>query len=132
MKYHLTTSFLLCQEETWGMAYKVNPSDVQEVMAYLDHREKGGYTTREVTFYPQDRHEGSFPTLVYMATESNPNYLGSAPLAAIAEQVVRSTGPSGDNTEYVLELARALHSLVPWVEDSHLYSLERIVLELLT
>ena len=72
-----------------------------------------------------------FEVLAYIANEHNPNFLGPAPLDHIAEQVVRSRGPSGENTEYVLELARAMRTIAPHVADEHLFTLEGKVLELL-
>lgn len=59
--------------------------------------------------------------VTYVAGESNANYLGAAPLAAVAEQVRRCHGPSGSNLEYVRELARALRRLA--VADSHVFAL---------
>ena len=100
-------------------------------MAYLDHREKGGYTTHEVTFYPQTKGVSSFTVLVYIGTELNPNYLGPAPLDAIAKQVVNSRGPSGCNTEYMLNLATSMREIAPLVQDEHLYSLESKVREMI-
>ena len=100
-------------------------------MAYLDHREKGGYTTHEVTFHPQTKGVSSFTVLVYIGTELNPNYLGPAPLDAIAKQVVNSRGPSGCNTEYMLNLATSMREIAPLVSDEHLYSLESKVREMI-
>ena len=111
---------------TWGIAYKVNPSAVPEVMAYLDHREKGGYTTKQLLFHPTpESNMAPFHTLMYIATTSNPLYLGPAPIQDIARQVVKCRGPSGCNTEYVLNLAKALREIAPSVHDEHLYSLEK-------
>ena len=100
-------------------------------MAYLDHREKGGYTTHEVTFHPQTKGVSSFTVLVYIGTELNPNYLGPAPLDAIAKQVVNSRGPSGCNTEYMLNLAASMREIAPSVSDEHLYGLESKVREMI-
>ena len=119
------------QEVAWGIAYKVHPSAVPEVMAYLDHREKGGYSTHRVSFHPCDKDKLSFTVLVYIGTETNEEYLGPAPLDSIARQVVGSRGPSGCNVEYVLNLARAMRESLPHVEDKHLFSLEERVRELL-
>lgn len=112
-------------------------------MAYLDHRERGGYTTHEVVFHPK-HHRGllssdhqnkqhhqcdpkattTFTVLAYIATELNPNFLGPAPVDDLAKQVVDSRGPSGCNTEYILNLAQAMREIAPGVEDDHLFSLE--------
>ena len=108
------------------MAYKVDPHDIPEVMAYLNHREKDGYTTMQLPFHPSpDLNLDPFPTLMYVATDSNPTFLGPAPIEAIADQVVRSRGLSGCNTEYVLNLARAMREITPLARDEHLFALER-------
>ena len=114
-------------------------------MAYLDHRERGGYTTHEVLFHPKhDLLGGSdhgnqqqqcvpkvstFTVLAYIATKLNPNYLGPAPIQDLAKQVVDSRGPSGCNTEYMLNLALAMRQIAPGVKDEHLFSLEGKVRE---
>ncbi|KAG0362627.1 hypothetical protein BGZ54_008564, partial [Gamsiella multidivaricata] len=36
---------------TWGIAYKIPESKVEETKAYLDHREKNGYETHFLDIY---------------------------------------------------------------------------------
>lgn len=106
-----------------GVAYRIDPAREAEVLAALDHREKGGYARRVV---PMERADGDpIDVLLYIATEDNPNYLGPATVEAIAAQVKASVGPSGPNVEYVLELARALRSL--GFDDAHVFELARAV-----
>lgn len=108
----------------WGVAYLIAAEDVPEVMAKLDWREKGGYeraNERLELCEPDAIAEG----IVYLATASNPNYLGPAPLAKIAEQVLRSEGPSGANPEYVFRLAEALREMS--AEDAHVFELETLL-----
>jgi len=98
----------------WGMAYLVSSEDEASVLATLDHREKGGYDRVDVELHFDGGHSSSCARgLMYVATEDNPNYLGPAPLDAIARQVVGSVGPSGPNPEYVTRLAEALGAICP-------------------
>ena len=130
-KYFNTHNFSSSQETTWGVAYKVHPQDVPEVMDYLNHREKDGYTTMKLLFYPSPDHNAQpFITLMYIATTNNPMFLGPAPIEAIAKQVVKSRGPSGCNTEYVLNLAQAMREITPWTWDDHLFALEKKINEM--
>ncbi len=88
-----------------GMAYLVTP----EEFAHLDHREKNGYLrlATDMTFEDVTTAEG----IVYIATDDNAAYLGPASDDAIARQIAGARGPSGPNSEYLLELARALREL---------------------
>jgi cation transport protein ChaC len=60
--------------------------------------------------------------LVYIATEDNAAFLGPAPAADIAQQIARSSGPSGPNRDYLLNLAEALRTLGD--EDAHVLEIE--------
>lgn len=117
---------------TVGVAYRLSPRVYAEVLARLDVREQGGYERRREWL----RLDGagveaarSVRSLVYLATALNPEYLGDAALETIAEQVLRSAGPSGANTEYVLELDRALVELD--AQDDHVTGLAAQVRKLL-
>jgi cation transport regulator ChaC len=104
-----------------GMAYLVTP----EEFAHLDHREKNGYLrlVTEIQFDDGDSVEG----LVYIATQENAAYLGPASERDIACQIARSRGPSGPNSEYLLELAKALRALGK--PDPHVFEIERYLRE---
>lgn len=101
----------------YGMAYLVTP----EEFAHLDHREKNGYLrlATEMTFEDGGTLEG----IVYIATHENAAYLGPASEQDIARQIATARGPSGPNSEYLLELARALRELGK--HDEHVHAIER-------
>lgn len=105
-----------------GMAYLVTP----EEFAHLDHREKNGYLrlATEMRFEDGGVAEG----IVYIATHDNAAYLGPASEEAIARQIAMARGPSGPNSEYLLQLARALRELGK--EDAHVEAIERHLLAL--
>jgi cation transport regulator ChaC len=103
-----------------GMAYLVTP----EEFIHLDYREKNGYLRLaiEMRFEDGSVHEG----IVYIARTDNAAYLGPASEEAIARQIAAARGPSGPNSEYLLELARALRELGK--EDAHVEAIERHLL----
>lgn len=107
--------------ECWGRAYLIEAESSDAVIEHLDYREKGGYALHEVDIRFPGHDGASAPGLIYIAEPGNPNWLGEAPLDAIARQVARSSGPSGHNAEYVLELARALRAM--GADDPHIYDL---------
>ena len=100
-----------------GMAYLVTP----EEFAHLDYREKNGYLRLATDIHFED---GSFVHgLVYIATHENAAYLGPASERDIARQIAASCGPSGRNSEYLIELAKALRELGKF--DAHVFEIER-------
>lgn len=109
--------------QCYGMAYRLPPEQQAAILERLDHREQGGYERRQVRlhFVPS----GTALGLTWIARPDNPNYLGPAPPAVIAEQVRRSSGPSGGNVEYVLRLARALREMN--AQDEHVLELARLL-----
>jgi cation transport regulator ChaC len=104
-----------------GMAYLVTP----EEFAHLDYREKNGYLrlATEIRFEDGSSVEG----LVYIATHENAAFLGPAGERDIARQIAASCGPSGPNSEYLLELAHALRELGKF--DQHVFEIERHLAE---
>lgn len=107
----------------WGRAYLISAGSRDEVIRHLDYREKGGYSLHETELmFPGSDHLPA-DGLIYIATQGNPNWLGEAPLPVIAAQVRSSKGPSGENIEYVVELAHALQEI--GAEDPHVFDLAR-------
>ena len=112
----------------FGAAYRLHAGDRTSVLAGLDHRERGGFIREKLPVYfpgSESGEEAATEALVYVATPSNPNYLGPAPLAEIAAQIRDSHGPSGPNVEYVARLADALRAM--GAEDDHVFGLEALL-----
>lgn len=112
-------------ETCWGVAYRIGPDDVEHVHARLDVREAGGFDRRWIRIWFRDRTLASQRGTVYLASPGNPNYLGPAPLEEIAKQIRTSSGPSGTNSEYVLQLAEALREM--GAEDAHVFEIEQLL-----
>ncbi len=116
----------------WGTAYEIHSDDPDEVLAGLDHRERGGYERvqleielREAAAFGDDDGRTQAPCvagLVYIASPDNDDFLGAAPIDAIAEQIKSATGPSGPNPEYVFELAKRLRAM--GAKDGHVFGVE--------
>ncbi len=119
---------LLREEDSrvWGRAFRVAGEEAERIIAQLDHREKGGYARHQVDVICR-RGEPVCDALVYVATEDNPVWQGPATPAEIARQIRRARGPSGPNTEYLLELAEGLRAMD--VSDPHVFAIEQALLE---
>ena len=77
---------------------------------------------------PEDKEPILEGALCYIATEnkeSNPNFLGPAPIDEIAAQIARAEGPSGPNWEYLFKLADSLEHVRE--SDEELFYLKETV-----
>ena len=116
------------REVVWGAAYEVAPEHRERVIEYLEIREKQYDARIEMDLY-ESADESAHPVIrnavTYIATPSeyNLNWLGEAD--DLAEQIARAKGPSGENCEYLYNLAIAMRDI--GVEDDHLYNLEAAV-----
>ena len=105
-----------------GVVYRVADEHAEQVLAQLDHREKGGYD--RITLSAEPLGGGpSLTAITWIAAPGNPYHLGPTPLAAMVEQIHDAVGPSGPNVEYVLRLAEALAEL--GIADPHLDEVAR-------
>ena len=102
-----------------GIAYRIEKS----ILEHLDDREKNGYERMEI---PLSFKSGTIDGIVYVASTDNPAFLGDAPIEEMADQIRRSSGPSGKNIDYLTELTKALRALN--VSDPHVFELEEAVL----
>ena len=108
---------------TLGMAYRVSEAVFEDVLATLDHREKGGYERRRLPLVTLDGDR--LEALVYLATPRNAHYLGPDDPERMARQIARSHGPSGPNDEYLMELDAWLREMGE--EDPHVFELATLV-----
>jgi len=125
-KFSLTDPFPE-EDVVWGVAYTIDPLHAVEVKAYLDEREKNGYTeeTIDVWNVVDGREQIAIPkATVYVGRMDNPAFVGSAPLDQLAEHIWKCEGPSGKNKDYLYGLADAVRELAPESFDSHLTALE--------
>ncbi len=106
----------------WGRAYAID-GDQDTILAYLDHREKGGY--RRVHFEIESETGERLRALTYLGTHDNPSYVGPECETLTANVIRRAVGPSGPNIEY-LRLLHQSHSELK-VVDPHVEKLLRLV-----
>lgn len=120
------------QASTWGVAYEVTDTQVEECLQYLNMREVvlGGYIIETVEFIPKDKSQCPLLALVYIATSDNPIYLGPASDLEIATQIAICSGNTGHNIEYLVRLAEFMRLNCPEVKDEHLFSIEAAALNI--
>ncbi len=107
----------------WGMAYRISPERVEEVLAHLDVREQGGYERHGVLL--ETRECVTLEAVMYVAGPANVHYMGPATLEEIAGVVRFAQGPSGSNRDYVQRLAEALTQAGE--HDAHVAELMRLL-----
>lgn len=90
-----------------GAAYRID-GDPQEILAYLDHREKGGYDRMSLQVSTD---HGPLQALVYIGTPSCREYVGPEEESVTARVIRQAVGPSGRNIDYLTSLKLALDEL---------------------
>ncbi len=103
-----------------GIALKIEPL----VFTHLDHREKNGYERYPVRISLARGAE--VDGVVYIAPAGNFAWLGDDDIHLMAAQIAASEGPSGRNSDYLLDLAQALRELE--THDAHVFELAELVL----
>ena len=100
--------------------YRVHASVWDAIMGRLDYREKNGYDRVDVVV-TQSGGGAPVRATTYVATPSNPHYLGGAAPEVIAHTIAVAGGPSGTNLDYFLRLRSALDQ--EGVHEAHLEAL---------
>ena len=106
-----------------GIAYLVSEKVANQVFQQLDHREKNGYSQLSIRLLLIN--DISKVGITYIAVETNHAFLGAADLPSIARQIIRSSGPSGKNSDYLFNLANSLRKYN--FIDEHIFELESLV-----
>ncbi|KAF2723250.1 ChaC-like protein [Polychaeton citri CBS 116435] len=138
----LTDQHAIAPPRVWGAAYRIPSLHVAEVTEYLNIREINGYsiqytpfkrpdditlTDQTVRAAPDDAgktHPDEIPNcLVYIGLPDNPQFLGPQDPQALAEHIVKSRGPSGENKDYLYQLEVALDELSKESHDDHIKDL---------
>ncbi|EWC46328.1 hypothetical protein DRE_04499 [Drechslerella stenobrocha 248] len=124
-------------EPVWGAAYLIAPPEVERIKAYLDLREINGYTIhRHPVHHNLSKEESTglpnpIPAILYIGTPDNPQFVGPPKSTrALAQHILDSRGPSGENKEYLYNLYTALEQLAPDAHDSHVSELATTAAEI--
>jgi len=121
---------------------------VERVKLYCDIREINGYTVHEHPVYHNlteaefnryrskgDHTRVSFrnpiTAILYVGTPDNPQFVGPpASPTVLAQHILNSRGPSGENKEYLYKLQEALEELAPEAHDDHVKELCDIAMQI--
>jgi len=110
----------------WGAAYKIDCADIDDALRNLEYREKQYDKRMVVDCFVQDADGEKVlcAAVTWIATSSkgNINWGGYAPLDDIADTIARASGPSGENKEYLFNLADAFRAA--GVNCAHTFELE--------
>jgi cation transport regulator ChaC len=112
-------------ERCYGRAYRIAGEQMASVLAYLDEREKQGYSRLWLRIY--EAHSDRLiaeEALVYIARADNAHFLDTPEerlVPALSPVIARAHGPSGDNATYLFQLQEALCEM--GVRDDYIESL---------
>lgn len=107
----------------FGLLYRLPQSGRDSILSELDHREKDGYQRQYLDVHC--KHQGSLRALTWVASEGNPSWRGGDSLKRVANVIAHRGGPSGSNSDYLLNLFQALLALQ--IVDPHIETLTKEV-----
>ncbi|KAL6452100.1 GCG1 Glutathione-specific gamma-glutamylcyclotransferase [Candida maltosa Xu316] len=112
----------------YGVAYYIAPEHVEEVKEYLDVREQNGYTSHKVPFHILDIEKNhAYENMIYIGTIENEAFVGPESLEDTASVIKKSVGPSGKNSEYLLNLTHAIEDF--GIRDYYLEDLADLIIK---
>lgn len=106
-------------DRVYGLAYEITVDNMEKTFAYLNFREKCGYSMKTVKFNMINS-EDSFDCVCYFANEDNIYYSPEPDTHSIARQICVTVGPSGSNKEYLYNLCLALRQLAYNNNNNHM------------
>jgi glutathione-specific gamma-glutamylcyclotransferase len=95
-------------EQVWGRAYRLL-GDRDQIMAYLDHREKGGYQRLALDVLADD--DSTLSALCYVGLFEGGSFVGPEKEDTTAVIIKRAVGPSGENIDYLRKLHNSLSEM---------------------
>jgi cation transport protein ChaC len=115
------------------MAYSFSPEHLQEMLEYLDVREIDGYSRLYLPVYENEQVTAPIisKALVYIGTIDNPSFVGPESIEKVAGRIQMCSGPSGENREYLHNLAQSIRELAPLSRDRHVWDIEERLKELI-
>ena len=108
-----------------GRAFQVTGSSRAAVIQRLDGREVDGYVHKWLPVYTKDDKLLVQRALVYVAPPCNPQYAGCLTHGDIVQRILKCSGESGSNREYLENLAMALRAHD--VHDDHIEALVQLL-----
>ncbi|KAI3403408.2 hypothetical protein KGF56_003829 [Candida oxycetoniae] len=108
-----------------GCAYYIEPQNVEEVSKYLDIREQNGYELKTVKFYitdtdsklyehvkvKEDEFGRYLDSSIYIGGLELESFVGPEDIRKTAAIIKTNVGPSGKNSEYLINLTRSIREL---------------------
>ena len=110
----------------WGVAYEINDC-LKKTFCSLDKRECNGYIRKTLTFYPQLNDCKAFEVTSYVADINNEYFSPEFDNIEISNQINRSKGPSGYNTDYIRNLAKSMNEISLSINDDHLFDINSLI-----
>ncbi|TIA91975.1 hypothetical protein E3P99_00822 [Wallemia hederae] len=114
-------------DQVWGVVYEVAAEHAVSTKAYLDDREKNGYSEERIDVYGADDKVAFKDVLIYVGRLDNEAFVGPEPLKELAMRIATHEGPSGTNKEYLYQLAEHVRRICPESTDHYLEQLTQQV-----
>ena len=109
--------------QCFGIAFRIAPNNWSSVCSYLNQRELIGNYAYMPKVVKVMLAKGPVAALTYLSNPEHPNYAGPLPIETAVAVIMRASGVSGSNRDYLIKLVRKLKSL--GYHDSEIHTLLR-------